>query len=282
MKPSIRCSVISLTGCSHRVHKRTNRTEHEEYKIDNLDLLVKLHITQLRQGPGGIDETQLAAKLAGLDKTEHLDIADIGCGTGASTIELAKHLHCSIQAIDMLPEFIEELKARATKSGVLDKITTVVGNMEDMPFENESFDVLWSEGAIYNIGFEKGIREWRKYLKQAGKLVVSELTWLTEERPKEIGKYWESEYPEVSTASCKIAQLEKHGYKLLGYFPLNEACWVDRYYRPLEARFESFAKENPDRIEAVNAVIEEHHAEMNLYLRYGDFVSYGVYIAEKV
>ncbi|GAM56739.1 probable transcription regulator [Vibrio ishigakensis] len=48
--------------------------------------------------------------------------------------------------------------------------------MGDLPFEEDSFDVLWSEGAVYNIGFETGIRDWRKYLKSGGTLVVSELT----------------------------------------------------------------------------------------------------------
>lgn len=248
----------------------------------DLDLLVKFYITQLRQGPGGSEETLLAARLAGLTKAEHLNIADIGCGTGSSSLELAKHFNCSIQAVDFLPGFIDELKIRATQEGVRDKITAIVGNMEELPFEPESLDVLWSEGAIYNIGFEKGIREWRKFLKPGGKLVVSELTWLTQKRPEELARHWEREYSEVATASKKIAQLEQHGYKLLGYFPLNEDCWMTGYYQPLQARFESFIEENSDRSAAAKTIVEESQAEIELYEKYKEFVSYGVYIAEKV
>ncbi|WP_299017789.1 class I SAM-dependent methyltransferase [uncultured Photobacterium sp.] len=250
--------------------------------MNDLELLIKLHITQYRQGPGGKEETLLAARLAGLSSEQPFNIADIGCGTGASTIELVTHFDCSIQAVDFLPEFIETLKCRAVQAQVGDKITPIVGNMEDLPFEEEFFDVLWSEGAIYNMGFEKGISEWRKYLKPGGKLVVSELTWLTEERPEEITRHWASEYPEVAPAAVKITQLEKHGYKLLGYFPLGIHCWLENYYQPLQARFVSFMAEHLDRPEAAKALVEEHLAEIDLYEKYKDFVSYGFYIAEKV
>ncbi|MCB0392149.1 MAG: class I SAM-dependent methyltransferase [Bdellovibrionales bacterium] len=250
--------------------------------MNDLDLLVRLYITQLRQGPGGNEETLLAAKLAKLEETEPLNIADIGCGTGSSTIALAKKFNCSIQAIDFLPEFINELKVRATQEGVLNKITPIVGNMEELPLESESLDVLWAEGAIYNIGFEKGISEWRKYLKPGGKLVVSELTWLTEKRPEKITTHWEKEYPEVSTASKKIAQLEKHNYKLLGYFPLNENCWMKNYYEPLQARFESFLEENSDKSTAAKELVKENQLEVELYKTYKEFFSYGVYISEKL
>ncbi len=53
-----------------------------------------------RQGPGGDAETKLAMKLAGLDRTRPLKIVDIGCGTGASTILLAKELDAEITAVD--------------------------------------------------------------------------------------------------------------------------------------------------------------------------------------
>ncbi|WP_108651642.1 class I SAM-dependent methyltransferase [Dongshaea marina] len=250
--------------------------------MNDLDLLVKLHVTQERQGPGGPEETRLAARLTGLSQTEPLMIADIGCGTGASTLELARHFNGSILAVDFLPEFIEELKARASKQEVGDKIHTSVGNMEALVFDEGAFDLIWSEGAVYNIGFEKGIREWRKYLKPGGRLVVSELSWLTAERPDEITQHWEREYPQVAMPSQKIAQLEAHGYRLLGYFPLSQDCWMERYYQPLKARFESFTLDNPDRADAVKSIVEENLLEIDLYERFKEFVSYGFYIAEKL
>ncbi|WP_261837217.1 class I SAM-dependent methyltransferase [Vibrio ishigakensis] len=250
--------------------------------MNDLDLLIQLHITQDRQGPGSEQDTMLAAKLAGLDSEQALKIADIGCGTGTASLDLAKNLNCEVTSVDFLPEFIEKLKSRATEANLSDKINPVVGDMGDLPFEEDSFDVLWSEGAVYNIGFETGIRDWRKYLKSGGTLVVSELTWLTEERPTEITEHWNREYPEVATAGEKIRQLEQHGYKLLGYFPLSEVSWNEEYYKPLQARYESLKAEYPDRLEAVQGFIDENEREIELYNKYKDFVSYGVYIAKKV
>ena len=46
--------------------------------------------------------------------------------------------------------------------------------MDNLPFQNEELDLIWSEGAIYNIGFERGMNEWNKYLKKGGFIAVSE------------------------------------------------------------------------------------------------------------
>jgi ubiquinone/menaquinone biosynthesis C-methylase UbiE len=73
-----------------------------------------------------------------------------------------------------------------------------------LPFNDEEYDVIWSEGAIYNIGFEKGVKDWKRFLKTGGMMVVSEITWLTAERPSELQEYWKNEYPEIDTASSKI------------------------------------------------------------------------------
>jgi SAM-dependent methyltransferase len=60
---------------------------------------------------------------------------------------------------------------------------------DNLPFQNEEFDLIWCEGAIYNIGFERGLNEWRKYLKKDGFIAVTDASWTTEERPPEIENY---------------------------------------------------------------------------------------------
>lgn len=249
--------------------------------MSDFDLLLDLHKPSHRQGPGGDDETRLAITLSGLSGQKNLKIADIGCGTGASTITLAKALDAEITAIDFLPAFLEELKQRASLVGVADQITPMAASMEDLPFAPASLDAIWSEGAIYNIGFETGIQSWCKFLKPGGILAVSELTWLTAERPAELEQHWQQEYPEVDMASEKIAQLETHGYSLEGYFPLGKTCWLDNYYRPMQMQFETLLKMH-NHSEAAQAIISAEQAEISLYERYADFVSYGYYIARKL
>ena len=70
--------------------------------------------------------------------------------------------------------------------------------MDNLPFQNEELDLIWSEGAIYNIGFERGMNEWSKYLKKGGFIAVSEASWFTSERPAEIEDFWMDAYPEIS------------------------------------------------------------------------------------
>ncbi len=246
-----------------------------------MQLLIDLHRSNFRQGPGGEAETKHALMLAGLDKSRLLKIADIGCGTGASTIQLAKELDAEITAVDFLPEFLEELQARATHHGVADKITTLSCSMDALPFADEVFDVIWSEGAIYNMGFEAGVSAWRRFLKPGGKLIVSEITWLTADRPAELQSHWDSEYPEIDVASAKIGILERHGYIPEGYFYLPTSCWIDNYYRPMQDGFDAFLERNGGSDQA-REIIECEKAEIALYEKHRDHYSYGVYIAKKV
>lgn len=248
---------------------------------DYLKLLIDLHKSAKRQGPGGDEEIIKILGLAQLTQAEKLKIADIGCGTGSASILLAKQLNAQVTAVDFLPEFIEVLKDKAEKEGLSEKIATIVCSMEDLPFSREEYDLIWSEGAIYNMGFEKGVNEWKQFLKPDGLLVVSEITWLTEKRPSEIQKHWDSEYPEIDTASAKIRVLENAGYSPVSYFYLPEHCWLDNYYRPMQARFPDLLERHGNS-QSAQSVVEAEKKEINLYERYKKYFSYGVYIAKKV
>jgi len=242
--------------------------------MTDFDLLIDLHREGDRQGPGGAAQTRLAMALAGLDEKRNLQIADIGCGTGASTRLLADELEATITAVDLFPQFLEKL------NGVSDKITTRTASMDALPFEDASLDVIWSEGAIYNLGFETGVRDWRRFLKPGGVLAVSELTWFTQDRPQALTDHWMAAYPEVDTAAAKIKILEQHGYALLGYFPLPQSCWLENYYRPLQARFPAFL-ERHGQSQAAKTLVADEAAEIALYERFSDYFGYGLYVAQK-
>lgn len=245
-----------------------------------LDLLIDLHIDAERQGPGSDDVTRRAVALAGLRASSGLEIADVGCGTGASTLVLAEDLDARITAVDLFPAFLERLDHEARQRGVVDRITTLAASMDELAFELESFDVIWSEGAIYNMGFAAGVRTWREFLKTGGVLAVSEITWLTDQRPAELEAHWAEEYPEIATASTKIAVLESAGYSPVGYFPLPASCWLDHYYRPMQERFTSFLERHGHSVEA-RAIVDAERHEIDLYERFSSFVSYGFYIARR-
>jgi SAM-dependent methyltransferase len=248
--------------------------------MDDLPLLVDLHRRGARQGPGGDEETRLAVALSRLKGVPGLEVADIGCGTGASALVLARELEARITAVDLVPAFLRDLEEAAARAGLGDRVATFEASMEALPFEDAQFDAIWSEGAIYNMGFAPGVDAWRKFLKPGGVLAVSELTWLTAARPAELEAHWEAEYPEVDTASAKLAVLERLGFSPIGYFPLPERCWLDTYYRPLQRRIPAFL-ERHGASAAARAVAEAEEREIALYERHAAFVSYGYYVARK-
>lgn len=244
------------------------------------ELLIDLHRGGERQGPGSAEQSLRAIELAGLDRTVPLRIADLGCGTGAATRVLAEHLSGEIIAVDTAQAFLDQLRDAGDPARSRAAITTLACSIDDLPFADGELDVIWSEGAVYSIGFEAGVSQWLRYLKPGGKLVVSEATWLTAHRPAELRDHWVGEYPEIDVASTKIAVLERCGYRPEAYFVLPSSCWLEHYYEPLEARFDAFLAQHAQSAEAV-AVVEAERAEIGLYRRYSQYFGYGVYIAAK-
>lgn len=245
------------------------------------DLLVDFHRDGERQGPGSEEETVRALELARLERSAQLRVADIGCGTGASTLVLAGELpNAAFVAVDLFPQFLDILARIADESGYSDRVETLAGSMEALPFATESMDVIWSEGAVYNMGFAAGVATWRQFLKPGGVLAVSEITWLQPDPPEELRMHWRTHYPEIATASEKIAVLERVGYDLLGYLLLPETAWMDNYYEPAERRIPAFLERHPDRADALE-LVEMERREAELYRQYRNWFSYGFYVARK-
>ncbi len=249
-------------------------------RVTELELIVNLHKNTERQGPGSTKDTLKALGFLDLPDNKALKIADIGCGSGGQTVTIAKTLNGQIIAVDLFSEFLEELNEKSQKLGLADKIITLEKSMGDLPFNKGEFDLIWSEGAIYNIGFERGIKLWKDYLKVGSYLAVSEITWITQSRPKEIEDFWKEAYPEIDIASQKIRQLENNGYTLAGYFYLSPDSWIENYYKPIETRFETFLTQN-NNSELAQKVIADYKAEIDLYKKYKDYYSYGFYVAKK-
>lgn len=248
--------------------------------MTELDLIIDLHKNSNRQGPGSERDTLRALEYLDLPNDRELQVADIGCGSGGQTITLAQNITGQITAVDLFPEFLDELNARSQKLRLADKIVTLQQSMDDLRFDKNQFDLIWSEGAIYNIGFVNGIQKWKDHLKVGGYLAVSEITWITQSRPKDLEDFWNAEYPEIDIASNKIRQLESNGYTLVGYFYLSPDSWIDNYYRPLEAGFEDFLARNAHS-ELAQKVVEDTKAEIEMYHEYKGYYSYGFYIARK-
>lgn len=231
-----------------------------------------------RQGPGGREETLKALSFI-TDLPVKPKIADVGCGTGAQTSVLASSMNCSITAIDLLPEMVEGLKARIKREHLEEKVTAWMGSMTELPFGPDEFDIFWAEGSIYNIGFEKGLTEWRKFIKSGGYIAVSECCWLTNKRPDDMS-YFLQNFHEIDNISEKLRIIEQAGYLPVAHFVLPEDCWITNYYAQMEARIPKFLEEN-DNSMAARQFVTFMKDDIQVYQRYKEYFGYVFFIGRK-
>lgn len=233
-----------------------------------------------RQGPGSPEITLKA--LGFIDNlTEKSRIADLGCGTGGQTMTLAQNAPGQITGLDLFPYFIDLFNRNARQLNLQDRVKGVVGSMDDLPFQKEELDLIWSEGAIYNIGFERGLNEWKPFLKKGGYIAVSEASWFTDERPAEINDFWIEAYPEIDTIPNKVGQTQKAGYIPVATFVLPENCWTEHFYALQAEAQEKFLKKYAGNKTAEKLIFYQRH-ETELYYKYKDFYGYVFYIGKKI
>ncbi|MEY8702247.1 cyclopropane-fatty-acyl-phospholipid synthase family protein, partial [Francisella philomiragia] len=142
--------------------------------MTEFDLLIELHKNNPRQGPGSEADTLKALSFIQDKLPKHAKVLDIGCGTGGQALTLANNLDCEIVAVDLFEEFLTELNLKVQQLGLQEKISTLSCSMDNLDFNNQQFDLIWSEGAIYVIGFKEGIQQWKKFLKPNGYMAISE------------------------------------------------------------------------------------------------------------
>ncbi|UJR06802.1 hypothetical protein I4U23_011089 [Adineta vaga] len=244
-------------------------------------IFFEIHNDLPREGPGSIQSTlQAFCSIESHDK--QLNILDIACGPGMTTIELAKLGH-HITAIDNHQPFIKTLLTRAKEELLSDRINALVGDMfclEKFVPQN-SFDVIWSEGSIYLIGFERGLIEWKEFLKKDGYLVCSELSWLTADVPNEPREFWSKNYPEMHSREENFEIIKKCGYKLIDSFVLEEKDWWNEYYGPMEKQIQQLKLKYNEQKEAEN-VLHEQQIEIDLYRKYSKTYGYVFYIMKNI
>ncbi|MFA7494320.1 MAG: class I SAM-dependent methyltransferase [Proteiniphilum sp.] len=246
----------------------------------DFNLICEFFSSMERQGPGSPDVTLKALSfIDNLTKQSH--IADLGCGTGGQTMTLARHVQGKITALDLFPDFIHIFNRNATQSGLQDRVKGIVGSMDNLPFQEEELDLIWSEGAIYNIGFERGLNEWRKYLKTGGYIAVSESSWFTDKRPAEINDFWMNAYPEIDTIPNQVAKVHRAGYLPVATFILPETCWMEHYFAPKTIAEDIFLHKYAGNKTAEEFIASQRYEE-ELYHKYKEFYGYTFFIAKKM
>jgi ubiquinone/menaquinone biosynthesis C-methylase UbiE len=148
-----------------------------------------------------------------LPRLENPHILDIGCGSGVPTMELARLSDGQITGVDTDQSRLDAFAKKIETAGLTKRIKVINCSMLDMKFPDESFDIIWAEGVIWIIGFEQGLKEWRKFIKPHGFLVV---------------------HDDIGNSNEKRKLVSRCAYTLVDTFIISKEVWWNEYYGPLE------------------------------------------------
>ena len=232
-----------------------------------------------RCGPGDGESTRRAFRNISDLPIKPL-ILDIGCGPGQQTIELARITKGQIIAIDNHQPFLDKLVQEANKKGLLDHIVAKNISMLEMDFEDNSFDLIWSEGALYLMGFENGLRKCHQLLKNEAYLAVTEIVYLVNDPPATLVSYFEKEYPDIKSVPDNIDIILDTRFRVISHFTLPENSWLNSFYLPMEKELNRLNKKYQGNKLALD-VFEEMRNEISLYKKYSECYGYEFFIMQK-
>ena len=232
-----------------------------------------------RCGPGDNESTRRAYESI-LEVPKQPFILDIGCGTGMQTLELARISGGKIIALDNCQGFLDILMNRAVEDRLQDFVTPKNMSMREMDFNEETFDIIWSEGALYFLGFQNGLKRCYQLLKPNGYLAVTELVYLKEKRPLDVTQYFENEYPDIKDIKGNIELVNDAGFRLLSNFTLSESAWLNPYYLPIERELSKLVQKYQGNDNALG-VFEAFQNEVDFYKKYSEFYGYEFFVMKK-
>ena len=246
---------------------------------DQMKYFFEVYGTLPRAGPGDNASTGKAYRMM-KDLPGRPRILDIGCGPGMQTMELARLSKGKITALDNHQPFLDKVKKDAEKAGLEQYIETLNQDMNSMSFPPDSFDVIWAEGALYQMGFENGLKKCREFLKRNGYIGVTEMCWLTDQ-PSPEAKEWAKEYAAMTDIAHNLMFFRNNGYEVLGHFTLPISSWTENYYDPMQERINELSRKYQDNPTAME-VIRAAQTEMNVFKKCSDQLGYEFFVARKV
>ncbi|WP_448192802.1 SAM-dependent methyltransferase [Azospirillum sp. sgz301742] len=250
----------------------------------DMERFLQLHDGLPRQAPGSDTATLDAlSRLRAHGLPDGPAVLDVGCGTGRATLLLGRATGGTVTGIDIHEPSLGETQRRIDEAGLGRRLRVERRSMFELDgaYPPESFDLLWSEGAIYIIGFAQGLERWRRLLRPGGLMAVSELTWLTGLPPADARAFWAEAYPAMATESANRRAAERAGYRVLETVTLPASAWWDEYYRPLETRIAERRERHPLDPQWA-AVLDTQAAEIELYRQFGASYGYVFYLMRRL
>lgn len=241
----------------------------------HMETLIRFTAALPREGPG---DERLTAQIYALlhDLPAEPRVADMGSGSGAATLVLAR-AGARVTAVETAPALLQRLRERAVREGLASRVRTLLHSMDAVAEDEGPFDLIWSEAAVYNVGFDYGLRGWRDLLAPGGYVVVSDLSWFVDAPPAEVQDFWRGAYPSMRTVAANEAACMAAGYRWLGSVRLPDAAW-EAFDAAQRARCREWRARGATPDEA--AVVAEVEEEMRIRASYRATYGYVFYLMQ--
>ncbi|MGZ5432502.1 MAG: SAM-dependent methyltransferase [Thermoanaerobaculia bacterium] len=241
------------------------------------EIFLELYESLPRQGPGN---RACAARALALcrDLPAAPVVLDLGCGVGGQTLHLAELTSGPIVAVDLHVPSMSRLRRRVADRHLSHRIVPVIGDMARPSFLPASFDLIWSEGALYNIGIENALRICRPLLRAKGHVVFTDAVWRKKDPSPAVRAAFELDYPTMGWAADIVAAIERSGFELLGHFTLPDQAWWENFYTPMQRRLEELRARYAGDEEAT-AVLDQLSEEPEMHRRHSDSYAYEFFVA---
>lgn len=243
------------------------------------ELFFEVYENLPRQGPGN---RTCAARALGLcrDLQESPAILDLGCGVGGQTLQLAELTSGSIVAIDSHAPSIERLQAAVVERGLTQRVSAIVGDMARLEQSLGSFDLIWSEGALYSIGLRNALKVCYGLLRPGGYLAFTDAVWRKKNPPDAVKAGFDLDYPTMGWLDDDVTAIQDYGFELMGHFTLPDEAWWDDFYTPMETRIANLRGKYENDVEAL-AILDQLAEEPEMHRRHSDFYAYEFFVARR-
>ena len=228
-----------------------------------------------RLSPGSTDTTLKVIDKIDIDDNGELNILDVGCGVGTSTILLANYFkNAEVEAIDLFKHYLDVLDEKISKNDLESRVFSYKMDMNDLDFANEDFDIVFAEASAEIIGFKRALKEWKRLLKPNGYIIISDVSWIQKPSSKSV-KFWKNIYDDVDSIENKIRQIKNEGYEFSDYVIVPKEDW-NSYYNKLEKNLNKLSGDK-----SAQDIIGQIKKEINHYRQNSDDYSYVFYIMRK-
>ncbi|OQY41246.1 MAG: hypothetical protein B6227_05780 [Fusobacteriia bacterium 4572_74] len=236
-----------------------------------MEFFFKIHNGDFRGGPGSDISTEKAYNIAKKFLGKNISVLDIGAGSGFQTKALKILVDGKIIALDTTEIYLEKIK----KEIGVETVNCSMYNL-DRSFRHNTFNLIWSEGAIYIMGLANGLKHWKLFLKKGGIISFSHISWIQDNPSMELLDYWEANYPQIRTLDENKKIIDEGGYEIKDYFILPSTDWTENYYDDMADRLKELEKRELSEKEKM--VINMHWEEIEIYKKYGEYYGYVFFI----